>query len=161
MKNREWDLYFRQICDAVASKSACHSRQIGAILVRDKSIVATGYNGPPRGVPHCDPECPRQAHPDYVSGGLMHLCPAAHAEVNCVVNAARLGVPTVGTTLYMNCIMPCVECLKVLINAGVVEVVVDDPIPYSINRDLVHRLLINNPFRIRRFSFLEAKDGQK
>lgn len=153
----EWDLYFRQVCDAVAKKSPCLSRQIGAILVRDKSIVATGYNGPPRGVPHCDPECPRKAQ-GFKSGEGLHLCPATHAEVNCVVNAARLGVSTLGTTLYMNCLMPCVECLKVLINAGVREIVIDDITPYSVNRDLVHRLLIERPLTIRRFAFVHLMD---
>ena len=157
VRNAEWDLYFRNICDAVASKSPCHSRQIGAILVRDKSIVATGYNGPPRGVPHCDPECPRKAL-GYASGEGLHLCPATHAEVNCIVNAARLGVSTLGTSLFMNCILPCIECLKVLINSGVTEVVVDDTTPYSTNRDLVHRLLINRPLIIRRFHFVQQMD---
>ena len=146
-----WDLYFRQICDAIASKSPCYSRQIGAILVHDKSIVSTGYNGPPRGVPHCEEVCPRKAV-GYPSGEGMHLCAATHAEANCVINAARIGSSTLGTTLYMNCIMPCIECLKLLINAGVEEIVVDDPTPYSTNHELVHRLLIDRPFVIRRFA---------
>ena len=114
--SKEWDRYFRSVCLAVASKSPCHSRKIGAILVRDKSIVATGYNGPPRGVPHCDPSCPRR-EAGYRSGEGLHLCPATHAEVNCVINAARLGVVTLGTTLYMNAPFPCMECTKDLINA--------------------------------------------
>jgi dCMP deaminase len=113
---------------AVASKSPCHSRQIGAILVRDKSIVATGYNGPPRDVPHCK-ECPRKAQ-GYASGEGLHLCPATHAEANCIINAARLGVVTLETTLYMNCIIPCWECMKLLINAGISEIVVDSAEQY-------------------------------
>jgi len=155
-----WDLYFRTICDTVASKSPCLSRQIGAILVRDKSIVSTGYNGPPRGVDHCADQipfgeglqCPRHAA-GYASGEGLHLCPATHAEMNCIVNAARLGVSTLGTTLYMNCIIPCMECLKVLINAGVEEIVVDDTTFYSLNRDMMNRLQNHslNLLTIRKF----------
>jgi len=125
-----WDKYFHAICCAVALKSPCQSRQIGAILVRDKSIVATGYNGPPRGIPHCGSICPRKAA-GYKSGEGLHLCPAAHAETNCIVNAARLGVSTLNTTLYMNCITPCRECMKLLINAGVAEIVVDELTQYD------------------------------
>jgi len=126
--------------------SSCLSRQIGAILVRDKTIIATGYNGPPRGVPHCGKErskkdsllfdelrqnpklfgddtmCPRQRL-GYDSGEGLHLCPAAHAEENCIINAARIGVEVLGSTMYMNCPIPCKECLKKIINAGIKDVV--------------------------------------
>lgn len=141
-----WDTYFHTICVAVASKSPCLSRQIGAILVRDKSIVSTGYNGPARGYPHCgrvigthnlqvdyepfeEDICPRKVK-GYKSGEGLHLCPAAHAEGNCIANAARNGVSTIDTILYMNCILPCKDCAVLLVNAGVKEVVVDDAIPY-------------------------------
>jgi dCMP deaminase len=127
-----WDQYFLSVCDAISSKSPCLSRQIGAILVRDKSIVSTGYNGPARGYPHCSTKgntCPRKAL-GYTSGeGLVH-CPAAHAEANCIANAARIGASTIGTTLYMNCIIPCKDCMIILVNAGIVEVVVEELTPY-------------------------------
>lgn len=162
-----WDLYFHQLCCAVASKSPCRSRQIGAILVRDKSIVSTGYNGPPRGVPHCGEECPRRLM-GYKSGEGLELCAATHAEVNCVVNAARVGASTIGTTLYMNCKIPCMECMKVLINAGVVEAVVESIDFYSTNRDMMLRLLYDRPLKLRRFHFVhlmdkvaEEEDGQE
>ena len=139
-KVRRWDHYFHRICIAVASKSPCLSRQIGAILVRDKSIVSTGYNGPARGYPHCEsgipPEvpfeeyiCPRKLK-GYASGEGLHECPAAHAEGNCIANAARNGVSTTGTTLYMNCMIPCKDCAIILVNAGITEIVVDDTTPY-------------------------------
>lgn len=120
--NRDhWDRYFISICDAVALNSKCKSRQLGAIIVRDKSIVSTGYNGPPRGVSHCEP-CPRKEH-GYTSGEGLDICRAGHAELNVIINAARLGVSTVGTILYLNWIIPCKECSIAIINAGVVEVV--------------------------------------
>ena len=143
-----WDKYFLNVCNAVATKSPCLSIQRGAILVRDKNIVATGYNGPARDIPHCgynrvmkdallnkelkkykwNPEqledtCPRRIM-GYKSGEGLEWCTATHAEQNTIANAARLGVSTLNTTLYINCEIPCKSCLSSLINAGVVEIVV-------------------------------------
>jgi dCMP deaminase len=118
-----WDSYFLTICKSIASKSPCLSRQIGAILVRDKSIISTGYNGPARNFPHCEGQC-RRKNLGLKSGEGLHLCPAAHAELNCIANAARNGVSTIGTTLYMNCIIPCKDCMIALVNAGIKEVVI-------------------------------------
>lgn len=128
-KIRRWDTYFHSICEAVASKSPCHSRQIGSILVKEKVVVATGFNGPPRNYPHCKYGCPRK-EAGYKSGEGLYLCPATHAEANCVISAARIGAPVSGSTLYMNCIVPCKDCMSLLVNAGVREVIVDDPYPY-------------------------------
>jgi dCMP deaminase len=167
-----WDSYFHSICETVASKSPCLSRKIGAILVLDKSIISTGYNGPPRGIPHCGKErwiaddnlrkgilvlnnierrfhteCPRKIL-GYESGTHMELCPAQHAEENCVSNAARLGVSVFGSTLYMNCIIPCKNCLGTLINAGIIEIVVDDIAIY----DSLSKFIIDNSnIHIRKF----------
>lgn len=168
-----WDLYFHNICESVASKSPCFSRKIGALLVRDNSIVATGYNGPPCGVSHCGKEriekdkvlqrlfkypshpitedmktkCPRKLL-GYISGTHLELCPAQHAETNCIANAARLGVAVLGTTLYMNCIIPCKNCFGMLINAGVVEVVVDDATVYDEHTQF---LIDDSNIKIREF----------
>lgn len=152
-----WDVYFHRICESVASKSSCLSRQIGAILVRDHSIVSTGYNGPPRSIPHCGherfmkdealkdaiashpkpintlrfrDECPRKVL-GYKSGTHLELCPAQHAEENAVSNAARNGVSVLGCTLYMNSVIPCKNCYGTLINAGVKEIVVEDAKVYD------------------------------
>lgn len=145
----KWDQRFLGICNELSTWSSCLSRQIGAVLVRDKTIIATGYNGPPRGVPHCGKErnvedsnlflilqSARQAEgllgddtmcPRYrlglKSGDGLNLCPAAHAEANCINNAARIGVRTSGSTMYMNCPVPCKDCLKAIINAGIKEIV--------------------------------------
>lgn len=79
----------------------------------------------------CEKEfvCPRRAK-GYKSGEGLHECPAAHAEGNTIANAARIGASTIGTTLYMNCIIPCKDCAIILVNAGIVEIVVDDDTPY-------------------------------
>jgi len=156
-KQKRWDKYFHNICVAISSKSPCLSRQIGAILVRDKSIISTGYNGPARGYPHCAHDsnksskgniCPRKAK-GYQSGEALHLCPAAHAEGNTVANAARNGVSTIGTTLYMNCIIPCKDCAILLVNAGIVEVVVDDITPYH---EMSVGILNKGGIKVRRFN---------
>ena len=145
-KQKRWDTYYHTICVAVASKSPCLSRQIGAILVKENVIISTGYNGPARGYPHCESTpiprkdmkqenkywgCPRKAK-GYASGEGLHECPATHAEANCVISAARIGAPVSGSTLYMNCIIPCKDCINLLVNAGVKEVVVDDLTPYHL-----------------------------
>jgi len=128
-KMKRWDTYFHSVCEAVSSKSPCLSRQIGAILVRDNSILASGYNGPARGYHHCKDQCPRKALGFESGKGLEH-CPAVHAEVNSVANAARIGAMTVGAKLYMNCIIPCKDCMALLINAGISEIIVDEVTPY-------------------------------
>ena len=136
----EWDTYFLKLARTVASNSKCFSRKIGAILVRDNSIVSTGYNGPPRKFFHCDDpeflefcgldpaaagECPRRVL-GFKSGEGLHICPAGHAERNVLINAARLGIGicTKGTTMYMTCGLPCKDCAIEIINAGVAEIVI-------------------------------------
>ena len=136
-----WDQFFHNICEALASKSPCLSRQLGAVLARDNYIISTGYNGPPKGVPHCGWErinkddflyeafrtkfkdetinpsetkntCPRQLL-KFKSGEGLVYCTAAHAERNTIITAAKLGVSIDNTTLYLNCdLIPCAECLK-------------------------------------------------
>jgi len=136
--NEQWDRYFMKVCDAIASNSKCLSRQAGALIVRDKSIVSTGYNGPPRGAKTCFERfqllvsrCPRQ-EAGYKSGEGLHLCTAAHAEMNCISNAARHGVITIGTTLYLSqSILPCKDCAGQIINAGIIEVIVKELIDYD------------------------------
>lgn len=135
------DLWFYSIALAVSKQSKCLSRQIGAILVRDDSVIAQGYNGPARGIPHCDTRhiidphlyntnmvfsgvrCPRHDL-GFNSGEGLHLCIAAHAERNCIANAARNGVCTLNTTMYLTCEVPCKDCLSEIINAGITELVV-------------------------------------
>ena len=125
-----WDAYLMRICHTVASKSHCLSRQIGSVIVRDNSIVSTGYNGPARGYPHCKgPTCPRKLK-GYKSGEGLHECPAGHAESNAIANAARLGVSVCGTTLYLNCLIPCKDCMIAIVNAGISTVVPETYKPY-------------------------------
>ena len=116
-----WDEYFLQLARQAATRSTCLRRQVGAVLVRDRRVLATGYNGAPRGVAHClDIGCLREqlAIP---SGERHELCRAIHAEQNAVIQAAVHGVAIEGATLYAT-LQPCVLCAKMLINCGVREI---------------------------------------
>lgn len=143
--NMTWDEYWLNMCNTVAKNSKCLSRKIGAVIVRDKSILSTGYNGPPRGVMQCHKrwdydlhdqtvvedidytKCPRYVL-GYKSGQGLDICIAGHAERNAIINAAREGIRVKGflndpTTLYMDCGIPCTPCLVEIINAGISEIV--------------------------------------
>lgn len=144
----KWDAYFFALCETVASKSPCLSRKIGAILVRDHSILSTGYNGPPRGVPHCTGKCPRKVM-GFKSGEGMEYCPAQHAEENAVSNAARNGTTILGSILYMNSVIPCQKCFGTLINAGISEIVICETVVYDQHTSF---LIENSDINIRRFN---------
>lgn len=140
-----WDRYFFNLTNAVAQKSSCYSRKIGSILVKDKAVISSGYNGPARGIPDCssrfmlDPAlrrklaaiptgkaiytCPRRIL-GFGSGEGLEYCYAIHSECNSLLQAARSGVSTKDAILYMNWISPCQNCIQSCINAGIKEIVV-------------------------------------
>jgi len=116
-----WDEYFLQLAAQAATRSTCLRRHIGAVLVRGHRVLATGYNGAPRGVAHClDVGCLRDEL-GVPSGERHELCRAIHAEQNAVIQAAVHGVAVEGATLYCTH-QPCIMCAKTLINAGVSEI---------------------------------------
>lgn len=132
MENRperpDWDQYFMEITSVVAKRSTCLRRRVGAILVKNKHILATGYNGAPKRIPHCaEIGCLRQQL-GIPSGERHELCRALHAEQNAIIQAASLGISMEGSTLYCTT-APCSLCAKMLINAGVVRVVFDGSYP--------------------------------
>lgn len=122
---KEWDRLFMDIAIRISQMSKCASRQIGALLVRDKQILSIGYNGSPANSTLCQTKqyCPRREKLNLKSGERLDLCPAQHAEENSIHNAAKMGVSTNGATLYCACGIPCQRCAGALINAGVKEVV--------------------------------------
>lgn len=123
-----WDEYFFQIAQQVATRSTCLRRQVGAVLVKDKRILSTGYNGAPRGISHCiEVGCLREQM-QVPSGERHELCRALHAEQNAIVQAALHGVKIEGSTLYSTH-QPCSLCAKMVINAGIVEVYFDQGYP--------------------------------
>ena len=118
----KWEDYFLKIAEVVASRSSCTRRKVGAVIVRDHYILATGYNGTPKGLPNCDEGgCPRCAG-NAPSGTSLTECLCSHAEENAIVQAAYHGTAIVGGEIYCT-ITPCIHCAKMIINAGLVRVV--------------------------------------
>ncbi|MBR2911059.1 MAG: dCMP deaminase family protein [Lentisphaeria bacterium] len=117
-----WDQYFMDIALVAASRSNCSRRHVAAVLVRDRRIISIGYNGTPRGVRNCsDGGCPR-CNSNTPSGHGLGDCLCSHAEENSIVQAAYHGISVKGSTLYTT-YSPCLSCAKMIINAGIVEVV--------------------------------------
>lgn len=114
MTRTSWDDYFLKIAADVSERATCDRLHVGCVLVRDKAILSTGYNGSPRGLPHCD-----EVGHDMVEG---HCVRAVHAESNAIAHAARFGARTEGSTAYVTA-TPCWQCFRSMINAGVVGVV--------------------------------------
>ncbi|MBQ5930036.1 MAG: cytidine/deoxycytidylate deaminase family protein [Clostridia bacterium] len=121
----KWDKRFMELTEMVATWSSCYqvNRHVGAIIVKDKRVMATGYNGAPAGIKSCEEkgECLRRKL-NIESGTKHELCFAVHAEQNAVIQAARSGINTNGSTLYCTH-QPCVICAKIIINAGIRRVV--------------------------------------
>jgi dCMP deaminase len=118
-----WDEYFMDIASLVSKRSTCLRRGVGAVLVRDRRMLATGYNGAPSGMRHClDAGCLREQM-NVPSGERHELCRGLHAEQNAIIQAALHGVSINGATLYCTN-HPCVICSKMIINAGIVHVIV-------------------------------------
>ncbi len=117
-----WDEYFMAIADVVATRSNCCRRHVAAIIVKDGRIISTGYNGTPRGVKNCDEGgCPRCAS-DVPSGHNLRECICCHGEENAIIQAAYHGTSVKDSTIYST-YSPCLLCTKMIINAGIKEVV--------------------------------------
>ena len=118
-----WDDYFMEIAELVAKRSTCLRRSVGAIIVKNKRILATGYNGPPSGLAHCDElgGCLRDKL-KIPSGERQELSRAVHAEQNAIIQSAKFGISIDGAIIYLTN-YPCFICAKMLINAGINKIV--------------------------------------
>jgi dCMP deaminase len=116
-----WEDYFMQIAQVVSTRSTCLRRQVGAVLVKNRQILATGYNGVPRGIRHCEERGCLRDELGIPSGERQELCRGLHAEQNAIIQAAYHGVAVNGAELFST-LQPCVTCAKTLINAGIVTV---------------------------------------
>lgn len=131
-----WDEYFMAIASLAATRSTCLRRQVGAVLVRDCHIIATGYNGAPEGLPHClDVGCLREDL-QVPSGQRHEMCIGVHAEQNLLIQAALAGSSPEGATLYCTH-QPCIICAKMLINARIKRVVFQGDYPDTLSRQLL------------------------
>ena len=142
MSRVSWDEYFMNIAEMVKTRSTCMRRQVGAVIVKDKQIVATGYNGAPTGLAHCTEigYCERNVQ-NIPSGQRAELCRANHAEANAVAQAAKLGVSVDRATIYVTT-HPCVVCAKLLINAGIERIVYKGDYPDELSKKILDEACI-------------------
>ncbi len=116
-----WDVYFMDITRLVAKRSTCLRRSVGAVIVKNRRILSTGYNGAPTGIRHCaEVGCIREEK-NIPSGERHELCRGIHAEQNAIIQAALHGVPIRGADLYCTT-LPCSICAKMIINAGITQI---------------------------------------
>jgi len=128
MERLSWDDYFMDITRLVSKRSTCLRRHVGAVIVRDKRILSTGYNGAPRGLAHCEEVGCLREKMDIPSGQNQELCRGLHAEQNAIIQAAVSGVSIEGSQIY-SVTQPCVVCAKMIINSGIKRVVFQDAYP--------------------------------
>lgn len=149
MQRPSWDQYFMEITHLVATRSSCLRRQVGAVLVKQKNILATGYNGVPSGIAHCcETGCLRERM-NVPSGQRHELCRGLHAEQNAIIQAARHGINIDGATLYCTT-MPCIICSKMLVNAGIKKIVYE----HGYTDELAQEMISEAEIEVIRF-----KDG--
>ncbi|MTI66428.1 MAG: cytidine deaminase [Firmicutes bacterium] len=145
-----WDEYFMEIVNVVKNRSTCLRRHIGALIVKDKRILSTGYNGAPKGLKHCEEIGCMRKKLNVPSGERHELCRALHAEQNAIVQAANSGVSIKDATIYVTN-QPCVLCAKMIINAGIKRVVFGgkypDELAVSLFRDADIELIEFDKFR--------------
>jgi len=151
-KRPGWDEYFMSIAKLVATRATCLRRSVGAVLVKDKRVLSTGYNGAPSGLAHCKETGCLRKDMNVPSGERAEICRGLHAEQNAVIQAAYHGVSIAGAKLYCTN-LPCSICVKMLINAGISEIVYQEGYPDP----LAERMLKESGIRTRRFKGGEGK----
>lgn len=137
-KRPGWDEYFMEMALLTAKRSTCLRRHVGAVIVKDRHIVATGYNGAPRGLAHCGERaggCLREQL-KVPSGEKHELCRALHAEQNAIIQAATLGQSIEGACIYITH-QPCVICAKMIINAGISRIIVREGYPDELSVEIL------------------------
>jgi len=137
-KRPSWNEYFLEVAKLVSKRSTCLRRSVGAVLVKDKRILATGYNGAPAGLEHClDTGCLREKL-KIPSGERHELCRALHAEQNALIQASLHGISVKDSVLYSTN-QPCVICAKMIINAGIREIVIAEGYPDKMALDFLKK----------------------
>ncbi|MBR4685321.1 MAG: cytidine/deoxycytidylate deaminase family protein [Candidatus Methanomethylophilaceae archaeon] len=130
------DEYFMEMAELVSSRSTCLRRRVGAVIVKEKRVLSTGYNGSPKGTKHCEELGCIRVKMNVPSGTRHELCRGVHAEQNAVTQAAYFGVSVDGATIYTTT-YPCSMCAKILINAGIKEIVYSEGYADDLSKDLL------------------------
>jgi len=147
LKRPDWDTYFMDIAHVVARRGNCIRRQGAAVVVKDLRVVSTGYNGTPRGVTNCCEGGCERCRSDVPSGEGLGECICSHAEENAITQSAYHGMALRGATLYCT-LSPCLICAKMIINAGIVEVIYEDRYEFT---EQTRKLLAEAGVKCRRF----------
>jgi dCMP deaminase len=136
MERPDNDTYFMRMAELVASRSTCLRRKVGAVVVKEKRVLTTGYNGAPRGLRHCEEVgCVRLMN-NVESGTRHELCRGVHAEQNAVIQAAYFGVSIKDASIYTTN-FPCVLCTKILLNAGISEIIYRDEYEDELSKSIL------------------------
>lgn len=125
-----------EITRVVATRSTCLRRRVGALLVRDKRILSSGYNGTPRSLKHCSAVGCLREQMGIPSGQRQELCRGLHAEQNAIVHAAYHGINIAGSTLYVTH-QPCLTCAKMIINAGIERIIYAGDYPDQLSQEFL------------------------
>lgn len=136
MDRPNWDQYFMKMAELAAKRSTCLRRKVGAVLVKDKRILATGYNGAPKDLPHCEEVGCLRIKENIESGKRHEICRGVHAEQNLIAQSAFHGVKTEGATVYCTN-QPCVICTKLLINAGIKKIYYKNSYDDNFTKDIL------------------------
>lgn len=136
-----WDEYFMEIAHVVKKRSTCLRRQVGAIIVKDKRILSTGYNGPPSGLKHPDEVGCLRDKLNIPSGERPELCRGLHAEQNAIIQGANSGISMKDATIYITT-QPCVLCAKMIINAGINKIIYEEGYPDKLSIELLEEARI-------------------
>ena len=139
------DKYFIKIAELVSKRSTCIKRNVGSVLVKDSHILSTGYNGAPSGFKHCTSKtCVRQ---NLKSGEKPELCRGVHSEINCIIQAAIHGTSIRGNTTLYGTHFPCMSCLKLIINAGIKNLVYKED--YNMENKIKEELLRESKLNVK------------
>ncbi len=133
----DWNQYFMSIAELVASRSTCLRRKVGAVIVKDKRILATGYNGAPSGIRHCEETGCLREKLNVPSGQRHELCRGLHAEQNAIIQAALHGVEIKDSDLYCTN-QPCIICTKMIINAGIKRIFYKNGYPDELSLEMLN-----------------------
>ena len=136
MERPSWDEYFMEIANVVRKRSTCLRRQVGAVVVRDRQILTTGYNGVPRKLHHCSQVGCLRDRLNVPSGERHELCRGIHAEQNAIVQAAVHGISIAGASIYITH-QPCSLCAKILINAGLEKIIMHGDYPDKLAEEIL------------------------
>ncbi len=151
MNRKSKDVYFAEIADLVSSRSTCLRDQVGAVIVKESQILSTGYNGAPKGLPHCSEVGCLREQMGVKSGERHELCRGLHAEQNAIIQAAYHGISVRGAMMYCTT-KPCSICTKMIINAGIEEIIyIDDYVD-----DLAAQLLKESKLILRQIQIPRA-----